>query len=123
MLLLLVIGFGVLHNKDYNKYIFYVYFLFPQLLHKLQQTKQSFRLLVTTEESQENLSWVRDSTLQGHEKKMRTRKKQKIGGLFKWMRLVEFLTHQGLSAFQQTGHFTTLMTCKRPFSCHTLGCG
>ena len=69
MLLLLVIGFGVLHNKDYNKYIFSVYFLFPQLLHKLQQTKQSFRLLVTTEESQENLSWVRDSTLQGHEKK------------------------------------------------------
>ena len=61
MLLLLVIGFGVLHNKDYNKYIFYVfyvYFLFLQLLHKLQQTKQSFRLLVTTEESQENLSWV-----------------------------------------------------------------
>ena len=58
MLLLLVIGFGVLHNKDYNEYIFYVYFLFPQLLHKLQQTKQSFRLLVTTEESQENLSWV-----------------------------------------------------------------
>ena len=69
MLLLLVIGFGVLHNKDYNEYIFYVYFLFPQLLHKLQQTKQSSRLLVTTEESQENLSWVRDSTLQGHKKK------------------------------------------------------
>ena len=69
MLLLLVIGFGVLHNKHYNEYIFYVYFLFLQLIHKLQQTKQSFRLLVTTEESQENLSWVRDSTLQGHEKK------------------------------------------------------
>ena len=41
---------------------------------------------------------------------MRTRKKQKIGSLFKWMRLVEFLTHQGLSAFQQTGHFTTKET-------------
>ena len=82
MLLLLVIGFGVLHNKYYNEYIFYVYFLFPQLLHNLQQTKQSFILLVTTEESQENLSRVRDSTLQGHKKKMRTRKKQKIGGLF-----------------------------------------
>ena len=71
-----------------------------------------FRLLVTTNESLASLSWVQDSTLQAHITKMHTRKKQKNGGSFKWMRLVDHLTHQGLSVFQPIEHYTFLKTCK-----------